>query len=73
VRIRGITFEGELSLKEQMVPLMGVNEYRGEDGPIAESALFQPQELGGFGQLALEMHRIADTGETHVILRKIGN
>ncbi len=72
IRVGTIVFEGDLSIRDESVPLIGASEYRQADaeGAIAQSAIFQAQEVQGM-KFALEMHRIEQTGVTHVILRKV--
>lgn len=72
VRIRAILFVGEAHLKEALVPLMGTVEYRhtktGE--VISQVASFAPQLIHG-KKFSTEMHKIGDTGETHVVIRRL--
>lgn len=72
VRVRSIIFDGELHLKENLVPLSVTAEYRHiEDGQaISRLAAFAPQEILGI-KVSMELHRIAESGETHVTLRKV--
>jgi hypothetical protein len=72
IRIEEIIFDGGLSVSEQIIPLALTAEYRqAETGePISQVASFEPHSILGM-TLSLEMHHIADTGETHVILRKV--
>ena len=72
IRLRAIVFEGELRLKETLVPLMVTAEYQhvhsGET--ISQIASFAPQSILGM-KFSTELHKMADTGETHVILRRL--
>lgn len=72
-RIQNILFEGSLVVKEKLVPISETVEYRsiqtGE--PISQVVSFSDQ-TGGGANLAFEFHKIAETGEIHVILRRIG-
>jgi hypothetical protein len=72
VRIRQIVFDCELAVKETEVPLAGAREYfRADSGKsISQSAAFVFDALGA--TLSLEMHKLAETGETHIVLRKLG-
>lgn len=72
-RIQNILFVGRLIVRDRLVPISETVEYRGtETGePISQVVSFSDQEEGGVG-LALEFHKIAETGQTHVLLRKIG-
>jgi len=71
VRIEEIVFSGELYIREELVPLTTTAEYRHKTGePISQVAMFAPQLIQGMN-FSLEMHRIAETGETHVILRRL--
>jgi len=72
VRLRAIVFDGELRLKETLVPLMMTAEYRhAETGEvISQVASFAPQSIHGM-KFTAEMHRMAESGETHVTLRRL--
>lgn len=74
VRIEAIVFLGELFVRERLVPLTDTAEYRrAETGePISQVASFAPHVIHGMA-FSLEMHHIAETGETHVILRKLSD
>lgn len=71
VQLRAIVFDGEIRLKETLVPLMGAEEYRRADTGevISQVASFAPQSIHGM-KFSTEMHKMGDTGETHVILRR---
>lgn len=71
VRIRDIFFTGDVSLVEQQIPFDALKEYRRDatNETISQTVTF-PLELEG-SKFALEMHNLADTGETHVLLRKL--
>jgi len=72
IRVEAIVFYGELSVRETLIPLTVTAEYRrtetGES--ISQLASFAPQLIHGM-RFAVEMHRIAESGETHVILRRL--
>lgn len=72
VRVRSILFEGDLFVKESFVPLESASEYAHvETGEaISQVASFAPQNIHGMS-VALEMHKLAATGETHVTLRRV--
>jgi Restriction endonuclease len=73
IRVEAILFEGELSIKETLVPLSVTSEYRraktGE--AVSQLAAFSPQMDGA--TFSLEMHRMADSGATHIVLRKVAD
>lgn len=71
VPIRVIGFIGEVRLIEERVPFDAAREYRreGTNEKIAQTVSF-PVDVRG-SKFALELHNLADTGETHVLLRKI--
>jgi hypothetical protein len=71
VWITEILFQGELCIKHTEVPVNSMKEYRREGTceRIAQTAAF-PIEIQGM-PFSLEMHHLADTGETHVVLRKL--
>lgn len=70
--IRAIIFEGELCLKTTQIPLENTAEYRhtktGE--PISQVASFAPYSVNGMS-LTTEIHKMADTGETHIVIRRL--
>lgn len=72
VRVNQIEFLGELRIEELEVPVIKTAEYRhAETGEvISQLAAFAPQSIFGMN-LALEMHRMTDTGETHVTMRRL--
>jgi len=72
VRINQIEFLGELRIEETEVPVTKTAEYRhAKTGEIiSQLAAFAPQSVLGMN-LALELHCMADTGETHVTLRRL--
>ena len=72
IRVKSIIFYGELSIEQRSIPLTVTSEYRkSKDGEVvSQVAGFAPQEIFGH-EFSLEMHKLKDTGETHVIMRKI--
>ena len=72
VRVSQIEFLGELRIEETDVPVTKTAEYRhAETGEvISQLAAFAPQSILGMN-LELEMHRMAETGETHVTMRRL--
>lgn len=72
IRVRAIAYRGELRCKEIHIPLSATSEYRdAETGqPISQAAVFAPQSIMGM-KFATEMHRMAESGETHIILRRL--
>jgi hypothetical protein len=72
IRVQAILFQGDLHIKETVVPLSITAEYRhAETGEtISQLAAFAPQEIHGM-KFSMEMHRIADCGETHIIMRRV--
>lgn len=72
VRLRAIVFDGELRLKETLVPLTITAEYCHSDTGevISQVASFAPQSIHGI-KFSTEMHKMGDTGETHVIFRRL--
>jgi hypothetical protein len=71
VRIAEIVFFGELSIRRELTPLEITAEYRQSDNGevISQLASFPLQNVHGMS-FSLEMHRMAETGNTHVILRR---
>lgn len=73
VRIHTIVFDGELQITEELVPLTLTAEYRNAGGElISQVASFAPQSIFGM-KFSTEMHRIAESGETHVIIRRLND
>lgn len=72
VRLRSIIFDGEIRSKEILLPLMVTAEYRHADTGevISQIASFAPQSINGM-KFSTELHKIEDSGETHVILRRL--
>jgi hypothetical protein len=72
--VEAIVFFGEIRVLEKLVPLTGTAEYRRtETGEyISQVASFAPQAVNGMN-FSLEMHRIAATGETSVMVRKLAD
>ncbi len=72
IRVRSIIFYGELRIEQRSVPLTVTSEYRKLEGGevVSQVAGFAPYEILGH-EFSLEMHKLKDTGETHVIMRKI--
>ncbi len=72
IRIKSIIFFGELSIEQRSIPLTITSEYRktDDDEVISQVAGFSPQEIMGH-EFSFELHKLEETGETHVILRKI--
>jgi hypothetical protein len=72
IRVQAIVFEGELRIKETLVPLAVTAEYRHAEAgrPISQLAAFAPQAIHGM-KFSMEMHRVAESGETHIVLRRL--
>jgi hypothetical protein len=73
-RVAHIEFLGELRVEETIVPLIKAAEYlHSETGePISQLAAFAPQSIVGMS-LALELHRMTESGKTHVIMRRMAD
>lgn len=72
IQLHAIVFEGELRLKETLVPLMVTAEYRHANTGevISQIASFSPQSILGM-KFSTELHKMTQTGETHVVLRRL--
>ncbi len=70
-RIDRIIFQGELIVKERLVPITRSAEYRATTSgeTISQVVTFSDETAQGV-DFALEFHKIEETGETHVLLRK---
>jgi len=71
VRIQEILFEGEIFAEQSLVPIESIQEYLKEQTGerISQTATFTIQISGQ--PFSIEMHNLAQAGETHVILRKL--
>jgi hypothetical protein len=72
IRVRSIVFDGELRVKQSLVPLSVTAEYREVDSgrAISQLAAFAPQNVNG-ARFSIELHRMAESGETHIAMRKL--
>lgn len=74
VPIKAIEFKGELRIKESQLPIVYTGEYRdaktGE--AISQVVTYAPSNVLG-NRFAMELHKLASTGETHVTLRRLPN
>lgn len=72
IRLSAIVFEGKVFIKETLIPLMVTAEYfhatTGE--VISQVASFAPQSIHGM-KFSTELHKMGDSGETHIILRRL--
>lgn len=73
IRVREIIFEGHLIVKDRLVPLSITAEYReAESGrQISQVASFEPQMVEDVS-FAVEIHRMADSGTGHIVVRRLG-
>lgn len=71
VRIKEILFHGEISVKKEEVPIAAVKNYHNLSGNenIATTANFNFDVDGN--PLEISFNKLSETGETHVLLRKI--
>ena len=70
VRVYAIKFEAAISVKTSTLPVTEVQDYRSGDTPIAQVALV-PIEING-DKYRFEFHHVEQTGETHILMRKLG-
>lgn len=72
VRVIRIDFHAELSVKTTQIPVARLSDYvRSDSGDsIAQSAAFEFSALGY--QLSFEMHKLAESGETKIVMRNLG-
>ena len=70
--ISELIFTGEISLHVSVIPMESTREYRSVDGGsvISQVASFQTIPVMHM-KMALEMHKLSATGETHVLLRVV--
>jgi len=59
-------------IEQRSLPLTVTSEYRQTDGGevISKLAGFESQEISGL-KFSLEFHKLEESGETHVVLRKV--
>ncbi len=71
-QVDSIEFTGELRIEETKIPVARTVEYRHvETGEvISQLAAFAPQSIEG-KNFAIELHRMGEDGETHVIMRRV--
>lgn len=71
-RVDRIEFFGELRIEQTSVPVVRTAEYRHvETGEvISQLAAFAPHSVLGMN-FAVELHRMGEDGETHVLMRRI--
>lgn len=71
-RIQSIKYRGKLLVSEKLVPLSVTSKYRdSQTGEvISQLAVFAPQEIEGM-RLALELHRMGEDGQTHIVMRRL--
>jgi len=71
VRVVRIDFHAELSVRATQIPVARLSDYvRSDSGDsIAQSAAFEFSVLGC--QLSLEMHKLGESGETKIVVRKL--
>lgn len=72
MRVHAIIFEGEIRLKHYQIPLLATAEYRHANAGevISQVASFAPVLIQGMN-ISTEIHKMADTGETHIVLRRL--
>lgn len=69
VRITEILFQGELSVEKEEIPIAAIRKYENvsQEEDIATTASFDLEVDGR--PMECSFHRIANTGETHILLR----
>jgi hypothetical protein len=71
VRVATIVFRGKLSKHVTAVPLATTTEYRHQGGDsISQTAVFATQQIRG-EKFVLELHRISESGQVALNLRKV--
>jgi hypothetical protein len=73
IRIRAIDFQGELRIERSGMPLSMTNRYEhiSDGSVISQVAAFTPIDLQG-AHYSLELHRMGEDGEIHILIRCIG-
>jgi hypothetical protein len=74
VPIKTIEFTGELRIKEFKLPIVNTGEYRDAKtgAPISQVVTYAPQSIMG-NKFAVEFHKLAESGETHITMRRLPN
>ena len=74
VDIKEIRFSGDLRLQEFRLPVVYSGEYRGAKtgAAISQVVTYAPQSFMG-NEFSIKIHKLAETGETHVIMRRVGS
>lgn len=74
VDIKEVAFSGELRLQEFRLPIVYTGEYRNAKtgAPIAQVVTYAPQTIMG-NKFAVEFHKLAETGETHITMRRVAH
>lgn len=69
-RVHEIDFSGLLTVSETVLPISIGNEYKINETAevLSQVAVFSPIDVQG-QRLTVEMHRLAETGEVHVLVR----
>ncbi len=72
IDIKRIIFTGSASLKCTEIPLFATSEYRKADTGeiVSQVATFGSQSIHGM-KFSTEIHKLGETGETHIILRRL--
>jgi hypothetical protein len=72
VKLPAIRFAGEIRIEKEILPLITAKRYQrnSDSGAISQLAAFAPIETAS-GSFALELHRMGEDGETHVLLRRL--
>lgn len=70
VRVQKIKFEGEIRMEEVLIPASEPVEYTSDGGTlISQSVNFQME--ANDQNIAIEFHKLSNTGETHLVLRSV--
>jgi len=74
IPIKEIRFAGELRIKQTQIPIVYTGEYRDAQtgAPISQVVTYAPRSIMG-NKFAVEFHKLAETGETHITMRKLRN
>ena len=74
VTIKAIKFAGELRITQMKLPIVYTGEYRDANtvALIAQVMTYAPQSIMG-NKFAVEFHKLTETGEAHVTLRRLPN
>ncbi len=71
IRIRRLIIEAEIRVEETYAPIASCEYVQTETGEVISQLAAAEIPAGSAGKLSLELHRIPESGFTHVLIRKV--